>query len=124
MSDSETPDTNVADILDRAEARVIAQVARDVELMGPLDEHEVREKVKAMPTGIRAPLLFAVAGLPAIRRTWADQDRTSLGEGFAQMILRSVACFMGTEDFSELVGIGRVYGESDALLTYVLGVAD
>ena len=48
MSDPETPDTNVADILDRAEARVIAQVARDVELMGPLDEHEVREKVKAM----------------------------------------------------------------------------
>lgn len=124
MSDTESPEPNVSDILDRAEARVIAQVARDIELMGPLDEKEVRERVKAMPTGIRGPLLFAVAGLPAIRRTWAERDRTSLGEGFAQMILRSVACFMGTEDFSELVGIGRVYGESDALLTYVLGVTE
>ena len=44
MSDTESPEPNVSDILDRAEARVIAQVARDIDLMGPLDEKEVRER--------------------------------------------------------------------------------
>ena len=45
----------------------------------------------------------------------------ALGEGFAQMVLRSMACYLGSEDFNELVGIGRVYGESEVLLAGVLG---
>ena len=36
------------------------------------------------------------------------------------MVLRSMACFIGSEDFNEITGIGRVFGESEALLTLVL----
>ncbi|MEE2895364.1 MAG: hypothetical protein VX726_06420 [Planctomycetota bacterium] len=121
MSDA-TPDPNVLEILERAEKRAIAQVARDVELLGPLDEHEVKERVKRLPTGVRGPFVFALAALPSLRRAWAEQDRLSLGEAYAQMILRSMACFVGSEDFNEITGIGRVFGESEALLALVLEV--
>ncbi len=113
-----TPD--VTAILERAEKRAIAQVARDVELLGPLDEAEIKERVKRLPTGVRGPFVFALAGLPSLRRVWAEQDRLSLGEAYAQMVLRSMACFLGSEDFNEITGIGRVFGESEALLTLVL----
>jgi len=121
MSDA-TPDPTVLEILERAEKRAIAQVARDVELLGPLDEHEVKERVKRLPTGVRGPFVFALAALPSLRRAWAEQDRLSLGEAYAQMILRSMACFVGSEDFNEITGIGRVFGESEALLALVLEV--
>ncbi|MAD19069.1 MAG: hypothetical protein CMJ52_02465 [Planctomycetaceae bacterium] len=111
-------------ILDRVERRVVAQVARDNDLLGPLDEDEVKARVKAMPSGIRGPMVFALAGLPSLRRAWAEQDRTAVGEAYARMILRSIACFLGSEDFSELVGIGRVFGESEAMLACVLEVAE
>jgi hypothetical protein len=39
-----------------------------------------------------------------------------IGEAYAQMVLRSIACCLSTEDLGELVGIGRVLGESEALL--------
>ena len=115
-----TPD--VTAILERAEKRAIAQVARDVELLGPLDEAEIKERVKRLPTGVRGPFVFALAGLPSLRRVWAEQDRLSLGEAYAQMVLRSMACFLGSEDFNEITGIGRVFGESEALLALVLDV--
>lgn len=121
MSDA-TPDPTVLEILERAEKRAIAQVARDVELLGPLDEHEVKERVKRLPTGVRGPFVFALAALPSLRRAWAEQDRLSLGEAYAQMILRSMACFVSSEDFNEITGIGRVFGESEALLALVLEV--
>ena len=121
MSDAK-PDPIVLEILERAEKRAIAQVARDVELLGPLDEHEVKERVKRLPTGVRGPFVFALAALPSLRRAWAEQDRLSLGEAYAQMILRSMACFVGSEDFNEITGIGRVFGESEALLALVLEV--
>lgn len=121
MSDAK-PDPTVLEILERAEKRAIAQVARDVELLGPLDEHEVKERVKRLPTGVRGPFVFALAALPSLRRAWAEQDRLSLGEAYAQMILRSMACFVGSEDFNEITGIGRVFGESEALLALVLEV--
>ena len=121
MSDA-TPDPTVLEILERAEKRAIAQVARDVELLGPLDEHEVKERVNRLPTGVRGPFVFALAALPSLRRAWAEQDRLSLGEAYAQMILRSMACFVGSEDFNEITGIGRVFGESEALLALVLEV--
>lgn len=116
------PDPVVAEILDRAEKRAIAQVARDVDLLGPINESEVKERVKRMPTGIRGPFIFALAGLPSLRRAWAEQDRMSLGEAYAQMILRSMACYLGSEDYNEITGIGRVFGESEALLALVIGV--
>ena len=121
MSDAK-PDPTVLEILERAEKRAIAQVARDVELLGPLDEHEVKERVKRLPTGVRGPFVFALAALPSLRRAWAEQDRLSLGEAYAQMILRSMACFVGSGDFNEITGIGRVFGESEALLALVLEV--
>ena len=121
MSDAK-PDPTVLEILERAEKRAIAQVARDVELLGPLDEHEVKERVKRLPTGVRGPFVFALAALPSLRRAWAEQDRLSLGEAYAQMILRSMACFVSSEDFNEITGIGRVFGESEALLALVLEV--
>ncbi len=112
----------IAEILDRAEKRVLGQVARDLELMGPLNESDIISRVKKMPTGIRGPFVFAIAGIPTLRKKWADQDRTAVGEGFSQMILRSIACYLGSEDYSEFVGIGRVYGESESLLITVLGL--
>ena len=112
----------ISDLLDQVEKRVLRQVAKDLELMGPLNESDIIAHVKKMPTGIRGPFVFAIAGMPALRKKWSDQDRMALGEGFSQMILRSIACYLGSEDYSEFVGIGRVYGESEALLTYVLGI--
>ena len=123
MNEHDERSAEVETILDRVEKRVVAQVARDNDLLGPLDESEIKARVKAMPSGIRGPMVFALAGLPSLR-TWADQDRTGIGEAYARMILRSIACFLGSEDFSELVGIGRVFGESEAMLSCVLGVAD
>lgn len=124
MNDQNPTTVDVADILDRVEKRVLAQVARDVELLGPIDEHDVKERIKKLPTGLRGPFVFAFAALPRLRKNWADQDRMALGEGFAQMILRSMACYLGSEDFNELVGIGRVFGESEILLAGVLGLED
>ena len=124
MNEHDERSAEVETILDRVEKRVVAQVARDNDLLGPLDESDIKARVKAMPSGIRGPMVFALAGLPSLRRTWADQDRTGIGEAYARMILRSIACFLGSEDFSELVGIGRVFGESEAMLSCVLGVAD
>ena len=121
MSDQNQNTVNVSDILDRMEKRVLAQVARDLELLGPIDEHDVKERIKKLPTGLRGPFVFAFAGLPRLRQNWIEQDRMALGEGFAQMILRSMACYLGSEDFNELVGIGRVFGESEVLLAGVLG---
>lgn len=121
MSDA-APESLISEILDRAEKRAVAQVARDVELLGPLDESEVKERIKRLPTGIRGPFIFAFAGLPSLRRAWAEQERMGLGEAYAQMILRSMACYLGSEDYNEITGIGRVFGESEALLALVLGV--
>ncbi|MAC19747.1 MAG: hypothetical protein CMJ23_08785 [Phycisphaerae bacterium] len=121
MSDQNQTTVNVSDILDRMEKRVLAQVARDLELLGPIDENEVKERIKKLPTGLRGPFVFAFAGLPRLRQNWIEQDRMALGEGFAQMVLRSMACYLGSEDFNELVGIGRVFGESEVLLAGVLG---
>ncbi len=121
MTDA-APESFVSEILDRAEKRAVAQVARDVELLGPLDETEVKERVKKLPTGIRGPFVFALAGLPSLRRAWAEQERMGLGEAYAQMILRSMACYLGSEDYNEITGIGRVFGESEALLALVLDV--
>ena len=95
-------------------------MGRDVDLLGPLDEAGIKEGIKQLPTGVRGPFVFALAGLPSLRRAWAEQDRLSLGEAYAQMVLRSMACFLGSEDFNEITGIGRVFGESEALLTLVL----
>ena len=120
MSESSPSSPEVMEILERAEKRAIAQVARDVELLGPLDEARVKEGVKRLPTGVRGPFIFALAGLPSLRRAWAEQDRLSLGEAYAQMVLRSMACFLGSEDFNEITGIGRVFGESETLLALVL----
>ena len=120
MSDQTPSSPEVEAILERAEKRAIAQVARDVELLGPLDEVGIKEGVKRLPTGVRGPFVFALAGLPSLRRAWAEQDRLSLGEAYAQMILRSMACFLGSEDFNEITGIGRVFGESEAMLALVL----
>ena len=124
MSEHDERSAEIEAILDRVEKRVVAQVARDNDLLGPLDESEIKARVKAMPSGIRGPMVFALAGLPSLRRNWADQDRTGIDEAYARMILRSIACFLGSEDFSELVGIGRVFGESEAMLACVLGIAD
>ena len=124
MNDQNPTTVDVADILDRVEKRVLAQVARDVELLGPIDEHDVKERIKKLPTGLRGPFVFAFAALPRLRKNWADQDRMALGEGFAQMILRSMACYLGSEDFNELVGIGRIFGESEILLAGVLDLED
>ena len=124
MSEHDERSAEIEAILDRVEKRVVAQVARDNDLLGPLDESEIKARVKAMPSGIRGTMVFALAGLPSLRRNWADQDRTGIGEAYARMILRSIACFLGSEDFSELVGIGRVFGESEAMLACVLGIAD
>ena len=121
MTDSES-DATVDAILERAEKRAIAQVARDLDLLGPMNEQEVKERVKRLPTGIRGPFVFALAGLPSLRRAWADQDRLSLGEAYAQMILRSMACYLASEDYNEITGIGRVFGESEALLALVLEI--
>ncbi|MAD78870.1 MAG: hypothetical protein CMJ51_05810 [Planctomycetaceae bacterium] len=121
MSDQDQTTVNVSDILDRMEKRVLAQVARDLELLGPIDEIEIKERIKKLPTGLRGPFVFAFAGLPRLRQNWIEQDRMALGEGFAQMVLRSMACYLGSEDFNELVGIGRVFGESEVLLAGVLG---
>lgn len=121
MTDSES-DATVDAILERAEKRAIAQVARDLELLGPMNEQDVKERVKRLPTGIRGPFVFALAGLPSLRRAWADQDRLSLGEAYAQMILRSMACYLASEDYNEITGIGRVFGESEALLALVLEI--
>ena len=120
MSEPAPPSPDIVDILERAEKRAIAQVARDVDLLGPLDEAGIKEGIKQLPTGVRGPFVFALAGLPSLRRAWAEQDRLSLGEAYAQMVLRSMACFLGSEDFNEITGIGRVFGESEALLTLVL----
>lgn len=120
MSESNPESQAVVDILERAEKRAIAQVVRDLELLGPLDAHDIKERVKKLPTGVRGPFVFALAGLPSLRKAWADQDRLSLGEAYVQMVLRSMACFLGSEDFNEITGIGRVFGESEALLTLVL----
>ena len=120
MSDSASESSNISVILERAEMRAIERVARDIELMGPMNESEVKEGVKRLPTGVRGPFVFALAGLPSLRRTWAEHDRLSLGEAYAQMILRSMACFVGSEDFNEITGIGRVFGESEALLELVI----
>ena len=45
MTDA-APESFISEILDRAEKRAVAQMARDVELIGPLDETEVNERVK------------------------------------------------------------------------------
>ena len=124
MNEHDERSTEVEAILDRVEKRVVAQVARDNDLLGPLDEAEIKARVKAMPSGIRGPMVFALAGLPSLRRVWADHDRTGIGEAYARMILRSIACFLGSEDLSELVGIGRVFGESEAMLACVLEASD
>ena len=124
MSEHDERSAGIEAILARVEKRVVAQVARDNALLGPLDESEIKARVKAMPSGIRGPRVFALAGLPSLRRTWADQDRIGIGEAYARMILRSIACFLGSEDFSELVGIGRGFGESEAMLACVLEVTD
>ena len=124
MNEHEERSAEVEAILDRVEQRVVAQVARDNDLLGPLDEAEIKARVKAMPSGIRGPMVFALAGLPSLRRVWDDHDRTGIGEAYARMILRSIACFLGSEDLSELVGIGRVFGESEAMLACVLEAAD
>ena len=122
MSDPSPESSDLSVILERAEKRAIQRVARDIELMGPMNEAEVKEGVKRLPTGVRGPFVFALAALPSLRRTWAEHDRLSLGEAYAQMILRSMACFVGSEDFNEITGIGRVFGESEALLELVLAI--
>ena len=113
----------IATILDAAEKRVVEQVHRDIELMGRLDEAEIKSRVKSAPAAIRGTLAFSLAGISGIRRSWADAGRTGIGEAYAQMILRSIACCLSTEDLGELVGIGRVLGESEALLL-VIGAGD
>lgn len=124
MNEHDQRSSEVEAILDRVEQRVVAQVARDNDLLGPIDEDEIKARVKAMPTGIRGPMVFALAGLPSLRRVWDDHGRTGIGEAYARMILRSIACFLGSEDLSELVGIGRVFGESEAMLACVLEASD
>ena len=68
MNEHEERSAEVEAILDRVEQRVVAQVARDNDLLGPLDEAEIKARVKAMPSGIRGPMVFALAGLPSLRR--------------------------------------------------------
>jgi hypothetical protein len=112
------------EVLDKAEQRAVALVQRDFELLGPIDEKGLKEQVKAVTTGARGTLIFALAGAQSTRNAWAAKDRIALGEAYSQLVLRSVACFLGSEDPSELVGMGRTMGESDALLTFVVGEAD
>ncbi|MDG2022243.1 MAG: hypothetical protein P8J59_09875 [Phycisphaerales bacterium] len=112
------------DILDKAEARAVALVERDAELLGPIDEKALKEQVKAVNTTARATLIFALAGAQSTRNAWALQDRAALGAAYSQLVLRSVACFLESNDPSELVGLGRTMGESEAMLTLVLGETD
>jgi hypothetical protein len=112
------------EILDQAEQRAVDLARRDVELLGLIDEKALKEQVKEVIGGARLTLIFALAGAQSTRNAWAAQDRLALGEAYAQLILRSVACFLGSEDPAELVGIGRSMGESDALLTLVVGKTD
>ena len=106
-------------ILDAAEKRVVDQVRLDIELMGQLDEAELKVRVKAAPAAVRGTLAFSLAGIAGLRRSWADAGRMGIGEAYAQMVLHSIACCLSTEDLGELVGIGRVLGESEALLGIV-----
>ncbi|MDA0295923.1 MAG: hypothetical protein O3A19_02520 [Planctomycetota bacterium] len=112
------------EVLDKAEQRAVELVRCDLELLGPLDEKELKEQVKAVTSTARGTLIFALAGAQSTRNTWALQGRPALGEAYSQRILRSVACFLGSEDPSELVGLGRAMGESEALLTLVVGETD
>lgn len=116
MHDDDLTGADIDAILDAAEKRIVEQVHRDVELMGPLHESEIKQRVKEAPAAVRGTLAFAMAGLSGLRRSWSDAGRLGLGEAYAQAALRSIACFLSTEDFGELVGIGRVMGESEALL--------
>ena len=110
------------EILDQAEQRAVELARRDVELLGLIDEKALKEQVKEVVGGARLTLIFALA--QSTRNAWAAQDRLALGEAYAQLILRSVACFLESDDPAELVGIGRTMGESDALLTLVVGKTD
>ena len=50
-------------ILDAAEKRVVDQVRLDIELMGQLDEAELKVRVKAAPAAIRGTLAVSLAGI-------------------------------------------------------------
>ena len=120
---TETPkDEFITEILERAEKNALEQVARDQELIGSIDEAAMTQQVKDAPSEFRGTLVFSLVGAKSVRKAWEGQGRLALGEAYAQMILRSIACYMGSKDLAELVGVGRAFGESEALMKLVLGV--
>ena len=122
MSTEAPKDEFVTEILERAEKNALRQVARDQELIGPIDEAEITQRVKDAPSEFRGTLVFSLVGAKSVRKAWEGQGRLALGEAYAQMILRSIACYMSSKDLAELVGVGRAFGESEALMKLVLGV--